>query len=118
MNETEKRVRAKNEEDVLGVINEHPLHSEQIAWQLHISAGEVNTAVLSLRSRGYLICGDDAYDGYYYGSLDLVARTLEQLKEERRLLSMAIEFMERSISKEKEKRAEEQQSIWSSGGAK
>ena len=62
MNEAEKRRRLENEGDVLDVISEHPLHSEQIAIQTHISTGEVNAAILSLRSRGVEICGDDAYD--------------------------------------------------------
>lgn len=97
MNETEKRIRAKNEEDVLGVMNEHPLHSEQIAWRLHISAGEVNAAVLSLRSRGIPICGDDAYGGYYYGCAALMRKTVDMLKWQRKQMDLAIRLFEKRL---------------------
>ena len=100
MNEAEKRRRAENEEGVLEVLqiaNGHPLHSEQIAWKKNILAGEVNDAVLSLRSRGIPICGDDAVDGYYYGCPALLKRTITTLKWQRQLLDLAIELLERRL---------------------
>lgn len=97
MNEAEKRRRAQNEEEVLGIMSEHPLHSEQIACRLHISAGEVNEAVLSLRSRGIQICGDDAYDGYYYGCPALLKKTIALLKWQRKLIDLAIDRFEASV---------------------
>lgn len=118
MNETLKRELADIEDEVLAKINDHPLHAAQIANKLQIEVGKVNNAVLSLRSRGYLICGDDAYDGYYTGCLAQVERTLEQLKEKQRLLGMAIQLMERSVSKKKEELAEEQQTIWKNRGVR
>ena len=97
MNEAEKRRRAENEEEVLREISEHPLHSEQIACRLHISTGEVNAAILSLRSRGIEICGDDAYDGYYYGCPALLKKTVTLLKWQRQLTDMAIGLFERRL---------------------
>ena len=97
MNETEKKRRTENEEEVLKEISVHPLHSEQIACQLHISTGEVNAAVLSLRSRGIPICGDDAYDGYYYGCPALLKKTVVLLKWQRKLMDMAIELFEKRL---------------------
>lgn len=97
MNEAEKRRRAENEKEVLDIITVHPLHSEQIACQLHISTGEVNAAVLSLRSRGIPICGDDAYDGYYYGCPALLRKTVVLLKWQRKLIDMAIELFEKRL---------------------
>lgn len=100
MNEAEKRRRAQNEEEVLGIMSEHPLHSEQIACRLHICAGEVNEAVLSLRSRGIPICGDDAYDGYYYGCPALLKRTIMTLKWQRQLMDMAIGLFEKRLEED------------------
>ena len=93
---------AENEKEVLSVITEHPLHSEQIACRLHISTGEVNVAVLSLRSRGVPICGDDAYDGYYYGCPALLKKTVNMLKWQRKLMDMAIRLFEKQLE-EKER---------------
>lgn len=97
MNEAEKRRRIQNEAEVLDAISVHPLHSEQIACQLNISTGEVNTAILSLRSRGIEICGDDAYDGYYYGCPALLKKTVTLLKWQRQLTDMAISLFERRL---------------------
>ena len=97
MNETEKRRRAENEEEVLKEISEHPLHSEQIACRRQISTGEVNAAILSLRSRGIPICGDDAYDGYYYGCPALLKRTVVLLKWQRQLIDLAIRHLEKQL---------------------
>ena len=102
MNEAERRRRIQNEAEVLDAISVHPLHSEQIACRLNISTGEVNTAILSLRSRGIEICGDDAYDGYYYGCPALLKRTVTLLKWQRQLTDMAIGLFERRL-KEYEK---------------
>lgn len=93
---------AENEKEVLSVITEHPLHSEQIACRLHISTGEVNAAILSLRSRGVPICGDDAYDGYYYGCPALLKKTVNVLKWQRKLMDMAIRLFEKQLE-EKER---------------
>ena len=93
---------AENEKEVLSVITEHPLHSEQIACRLHISTGEVNVAILSLRSRGIPICGDDAYDGYYYGCPALLKKTVNVLKWQRKLMDMAIRLFEKQLE-EKER---------------
>ena len=100
MNSTEESIRAQNEEDVLATITEHPLRSEQIACRLSISAGEVNTAILSLRSRGIPICGDDAYDGYYYGCPALLKRTIVNLKRQRQLMDLAIELLGRRLEED------------------
>lgn len=100
MNEAEKRRRAENEEEVLREISEHPLHSEQIACRLHISTGEVNAAILSLRSRGILICGDDAYDGYYYGCPALLKNTIILLKWQRKLIDIAIGLFEKRLEED------------------
>ena len=100
MNEAEKRRRAENEEEVLEEISEHPLHSEQIACRLHISTGEVNAAILSLRSRGIPICGDDAYDGYYYGCPALLKKTVILLKWQRKLMDMAIGLFEKRLEED------------------
>lgn len=97
MNEAEKRRRIQNEAEVLDAITDHPLHSEQIAIQTHISTGEVNAAILSLRSRGIEICGDDAYDGYYYGCPALLKKTVTLLKWQRQLTDMAIGLFERRL---------------------
>ena len=97
MNETEKKRQADNEEEVLKEISVHPLHSEQIACRRHISTGEVNAAILSLRSRGIPICGDDAYDGYYYGCPALLRKTVILLKWQRKLMDMAIELFEKRL---------------------
>lgn len=97
MNEAEKRRRIQNEAEVLDAISVHPLHSEQIAIQTHISTGEVNAAILSLRSRGIEICGDDAYDGYYYGCPALLKKTVTLLKWQRQLTDMAIELFEKRL---------------------
>lgn len=97
MNEAEKRKRIQNEAEVLDAISVHPLHSEQIACRLNISTGEVNTAILSLRSRGIEICGDDAYDGYYYGCPALLKKTVTLLKWQRQLTDMAISLFERRL---------------------
>ena len=97
MNESEKRRRAVDEEEVLGTISVHPLHSEQIACRLNISTGEVNAAVLSLRSQGVPICGDDAYDGYYYGCPALLKKTVNVLKWQRKLMDMAIRLFEKRL---------------------
>ena len=102
MNEAEKRRRAENEKAVLGIITEHPLRSEQIACRLHISTGEVNAAVLSLRSRGIPICGDDAYDGYYYGCPALLKRTIITLKWQRQLMDLAIGLFEKRLEEQEE----------------
>lgn len=108
MNETEKIRRAENEEAVLEVLqkaNGHPLHGEQIAWKKNILAGEVNDAVLSLRSRGIPICGNDAYDGYYYGCPALLKKTVILLKWQRKLIDMAIRLFEKQL---KEKNNDEE----------
>ena len=100
MNSTDKARKEKNEEEVLEVLqiaDGHPLHSEEIAWKKNILAGEVNDAVLSLRSRGIPICGDDAYDGYYFGCPALLNRTITTLKWQRQLLDLAIELLERRL---------------------
>ena len=97
MNNTNKDIRAENEKEVLEAITEHPLRSEQIACRLHISAGEVNAAILSLRSRGIPICGDDAYDGYYYGCPALLKRTVVLLKWQRQLIDLAIKRFEKQL---------------------
>ena len=97
MNEAEKRRRAENEAEVLDIISVHPLHSEQIACRLSISAGEVNAAILSLRSRGIPICGDDAVDGYYYGCPALLKRTIVNLRWQRQLMDLAIELLGRRL---------------------
>lgn len=97
MNEAEKRRRIENEAEVLGLITEHPLHSEQIACRLHISTGEVNEAILSLRSRGVQICGDDAYDGYYYGCPALLKKTVTLLKWQHKLIGLAINRFESAL---------------------
>ena len=97
MNEAERRRRIQNEAEVLDAISVHPLHSEQIACRLNISTGEVNTAILSLRSRGIEICGDDAYDGYYYGCPALLKKTVTLLKWQRQLTDMAISLFERRL---------------------
>ncbi len=97
MNEAEKRRRIQNEAEVLDAITDHPLHSEQIAIQTHISTGEVNAAILSLRGRGIEICGDDAYDGYYYGCPALLKKTVTLLKWQRQLTDMAIGLFERRL---------------------
>ena len=110
MNEAEKRRRAENEEAVLEVLqkaNGHPLHSEQIAWKKNILAGEVNDAVLSLRSRGIPICGDDAYDGYYYGCPALLKKTIIILKWQRQLMDMAIGLFEKRLEEQEENNDEE-----------
>lgn len=93
---------AENEKEVLSIITEHPLRSEQIACRLHISTGEVNAAILSLRSRGIPICGDDAYDGYYYGCPALLKKTVNVLKWQRKLMDMAIRLFEKQLE-EKER---------------
>ena len=100
MNEAEKRRRTENEAEVLDVISVHPLHSEQIACRLSISAGEVNAAILSLRSRGIPICGDDAYDGYYYGCPALLKKTVILLKWQRQLIDMAIGLFEKRLEED------------------
>ena len=108
MNETEKIRRAENEEAVLEVLqkaNGHPLHGEQIAWKKNILAGEVNDAVLSLRSRGIPICGNDVYDGYYYGCPALLKKTVILLKWQRKLIDMAIRLFEKQL---KEKNNDEE----------
>lgn len=97
MNESEKRRRAADEKEVLGAISVHPLHSEQIACRLNISTGEVNAAVLSLRSRGIPICGDDAYDGYYYGCAALMRKTIDMLKWQRKQMDLAIRLFEKRL---------------------
>ena len=97
LNEAEKRRRIQNEAEVLDTISVHPLHSEQIACRLNISTGEVNAAILSLRSRGVEICGDDAYDGYYYGCPALLKKTVTLLKWQRQLTDMAISLFERRL---------------------
>lgn len=97
MNESEKRRRAADEEEVLEAISVHPLHSEQIACRLNVSTGEVNAAVLSLRSRGVPICGDDAYDGYYYGCAALMRKTVDMLKWQRKQMDLAIRLFENRL---------------------
>lgn len=97
MNEAEKRRRIQNEAEVLDAITDHPLHSEQIAIQTHISTGEVNAAILSLRSRGIEICGDDAYDGYYYGCAALMRKTVDMLKWQRKQMDLAIRLFEKRL---------------------
>ena len=97
MNEAEKRRRIQNEAEVLDAITDHPLHSEQIAIQTHISTGEVNAAILSLRSRGIEICGDAAYDGYYYGCPALLKKTVTLLKWQRQLTDMAVGLFEKRL---------------------
>ena len=103
MNSADKVQKEKNEEEVLKVLQKakgHPLHSEQIAWEKNILVGEVNAAVLSLRSRGIPICGDDAYDGYYFGCPALLKRTIVNLKWQRQLMDLAIELLERRLEED------------------
>lgn len=107
MNESDKKTRSRNEQDVYETINEHPLHSEQIANKLQICVGEVNAAVLSLRSRGIPICGDDSYDGYYYGCPAELKRTISQLEWQHKLLEVSIGLLKRSLEEQEEKNDEE-----------
>jgi len=88
---------AENEKEVLDIITVHPLRSEQIACRLCISTGEVNAAVLALRSRGIPICGDDAHDGYYYGCPAELKRTISLLKWQRKLMDLAVTQLEKRL---------------------
>lgn len=83
----------KIEEDVLGCINEHPIYAMQIAHKLQVTTGVVNDIILSLRSRGFPICGDDTYYGYYLGSEAEMKRTAEDLREELAYMKLAIRFL-------------------------
>ena len=98
MNTTYVQMRNRDEHDVLSMINQHPLHAVEIANRLNIQVGAVNNAVLALRSRGYLICGDDACEGYYFGCLAEVEKTVENLEDQIRMLEVAIRLMNSSVS--------------------
>ena len=97
--------------EVLGKIDEHPKFAVQIANDLSITTGKVNDAILSLRSMGWPVCGDDAYQGYHFGSLAEVENTVNKLKSDRRLMDLAIRFMETSIAQKSCKEASGQEQM-------
>ncbi len=81
------------ENEVLECLSEHPIFASQIADKLQATTGTVNDTILSLRSRGYPICGDDTYYGYYYGSELERKRTAEDLEAQMTLLKLSIRFL-------------------------
>lgn len=108
MNESDKKEFSRIVHEVLDKIDEHPKFAVQIANDLNITTGKVNDAILSLRSMGWPICGDDTYMGYYFGSLAEVSSTAETLKNDMRLMNLAIRFMEASVAKKNGKQASDQ----------
>ena len=100
MNEDDKKELNRDVNDVLKKIDAHPKHAVTIANELQIEVGKVNDAVLALRSRGWPICGDDAYEGYYFGSLAELEKTAQNLSVKERMLRLAIHYMEEQISRE------------------
>ncbi len=85
--------------DVLHERNGHPIHAQQIGDRLCLSGAQVSDIVLELRSMGYLICGNDAYGGYWFGTLAEARSTAEEIRQHIKLEELAIHFM----SKEEEK---------------
>ncbi|MBQ8665354.1 MAG: hypothetical protein IJ526_00475 [Lachnospiraceae bacterium] len=102
MNEDDKKELAEYQREVLDELTDHPQYAVQIADKLQLTTGKVNNAILGLRSMGWPICGDDAYTGYYFGSLAEVGKTVENLKDSRRLIDQAIRFMSSMLSKKAE----------------
>lgn len=77
--------------DLLRKQNGHPIHSWQIGDRLCLSGPQVDELVLELRAMGFLICGDDAYDGYYFGTLDQAIKVIETIKSKMVLEQLVVD---------------------------
>ena len=76
--------------DMLRDLNGHPIHAQQIGDKINLSGSQVDDIVLELRSMGFMICGDDAYDGYYMGTLAQVKETVKHLKDKIKLMTLVV----------------------------
>ena len=81
--------------------NGHPIHAQQIGDRLNLSGSQVSDIVLELRSMGFMICGDDAYDGYYMGTLDQVKKTIEAIRNRIKLEKLVVDLWENRTKDQK-----------------
>lgn len=103
MEKTLYKNKAKAQEEVYNMLagqNGHPLHASQIGDKICLSASQVNEIVLELRSMGFMICGDDAYDGYYFGTLDQVKKTIETIKSRIGMEQLVVKLWDRKVKSE------------------
>lgn len=92
--------------DILNEQNGHPIYAQQIGDKINLSGAQVDELVLELRSLGFPICGDDAYDGYYFGTLAQIKQTVKRLKDKIKLETLVVNLWEHKSKMEAAEREE------------
>ena len=96
--------------EILQKQNGHPIHASQIGDRINLSGSQVCDIVLELRCAGMMICGDDAYDGYYFGTPAECKATIKKLNNKIKLEQLAVKMwahkLEMALEEPEEQNAE------------
>ena len=85
--------------EILQKQNGHPIHASQIGDRINLSGSQVCDIILELRCAGMMICGDDAYDGFYFGNPAEYKETIKRLNNRIKLEQLAVNMWAHKLKK-------------------